>query len=289
MTNASPTRRLLARGSSWLAWLVPVLCCAALLLAGCTTTTSTTTVSAAADPAPARRIDATTASDETDAHRRARLRLELAANYFDQGQTNVALDEVKQALAADPNHAEAYNLRGLIFMRLGDPRQAEEGFRRALALNAGDSGTLHNYGWLLCQQRRYDEAERLFTQAAANPTYRDRAKTWMAQGLCQEAAGRTADAERTLLRSYERDPGNPVVGYNLAALALRRNDLEHARFYIRRLNNGEYANAESLWLGIRVERRLSDRVAMEQLADQLRKRFPDSRELVAFERGAFDE
>lgn len=285
---APPARRPSAR-RPWLAWLLLGLCGALALLAGCTTTTSTTTVSAAADPAPARRADVVTPSDEADAHRRARLRLELAASYFDQGQTNVALDEVKQALATDPGHAEAYNLRGLIFMRLGDPKQAEEGFRRALALNAGDPGTLHNYGWLLCQQRRYDEADRLFAQAVSNPTYGDRAKTWMAQGLCLAAAGRAADAESALARSYELDPGNPVVGYHLAALALRRYDLERARFYIRRLNNGDYANAESLWLGIRVERRLSDRVAMEQLADQLRKRFPDSRELVAFERGAFDE
>jgi type IV pilus assembly protein PilF len=34
---------------------------------------------------------------------------------------------------------------------------------------------------------------------------------------------------------------------------------------------------------------LGDSVAMKQLADQLRKRFPDSRELGAYERGAFNE
>jgi len=80
-----------------------------------------------------------------------------------------------------------------------------------------------------------------------------------------------------------------VVGYHLSALLLRRNDLSRAQFYIRRLNNSEYANAESLWLGIKVERALGDTVAMRQLADQLRKRFLDSREWGAFERGAFNE
>ncbi|KAF1046525.1 type IV pilus biogenesis/stability protein PilW [Xylophilus sp.] len=280
-------RSPLPSGSS--AGLAPVLLALLLLVAGCTTTSTTTTVSAAADPTPAPRANVSTPSGETDAQRRARLRLELAASYFDQGKTAVALDEVRQALAADPNHAEAYNLRGLIFMRLGDNGQAEESFRRALSIDAGDSDTQHNYGWLLCQQRRYDEAERLFAQAAANPLYAGRAKTQMAQGLCQARAGRTAEAEQTLARAYERDPANPIVAYNLAAMAFRRGDMEHARFYIRRLNNGDYANAESLWRGIRIERRLGDRVAMEQLADQLRKRFPDARELLAYERGAFDE
>jgi type IV pilus assembly protein PilF len=55
------------------------------------------------------------------------------------------------------------------------------------------------------------------------------------------------------------------------------------------LNNSELANAESLWLGIKIEKASNDSVAMRQLADQLRRRFPDSREFAAFQRGAFDE
>ena len=49
------------------------------------------------------KADIVTASDEPDTRRRARLRLELASGYFEQGQTNVALDELKQALIADPS------------------------------------------------------------------------------------------------------------------------------------------------------------------------------------------
>jgi type IV pilus assembly protein PilF len=49
------------------------------------------------------------------------------------------------------------------------------------------------------------------------------------------------------------------------------------------------ANAESLWLGIKVERRLGNRDAVEQLGSQLRKRYPQSVESSAWERGAFDE
>jgi len=55
------------------------------------------------------------------------------------------------------------------------------------------------------------------------------------------------------------------------------------------LNNTELANAETLWLGVKVERRLDDRVAMRQLGEQLKKRFPQSREATAFEKGAFDD
>ncbi|MFN9727915.1 type IV pilus biogenesis/stability protein PilW [Acidovorax sp.] len=230
-----------------------------------------------------------TPSDEPETRRRARIRLELAANYFENGQTAVALDEVKQSLATDPNYADAFNLRGLIFMRVNDLGQAEESFRRSLALKPGDSNVLHNYGWLLCQQRKFPEADQQFLRALSNPNYGSRAKTLMARGLCQTGAGQVVEAEQSLTKAYELDAANPVVGYHLAALLLRRNELSRSQFYIRRINNSQFANSESLWLGIKVERAVGDVVAMRQLADQLRRRYPESRELGAYERGAFNE
>ena len=230
-----------------------------------------------------------TESDEPETRKRARIRLELAVGYFEQGQTTVALDELKQSLVADPNFAEAHNLRGLIYMRLNDPRLAEESFRRAMTISPRDANVLHNYGWMLCQQARYPESQQALSQAIASPIYAGRAKSWMAQGLCQARAGKVAEAEQSLQRSYELDAGNPVTGYNLATLLYQRGEFTKAQFYVRRLNNSELANAESLWLGIKVERQMENRDAMQQLVGQLKKRFAQSRELAAFERSAFNE
>ena len=235
------------------------------------------------------KADLVTDSDEPDGRRRARIRLELAVGYFEQGQTTVALDELKQAITADPNFGEAYNMRGLIYMRLNDFRLAEESFRRAIALNPGDSNIFHNYAWLLCQQSRFPESAQLFAQALANPQYGDRPKTLMTLGLCQIKSGQRAEAEVSLTRSYELDAGNPITGYNLSNLLYLRNENVRAQFYIRRLNNSELANAESLWLGIKVERRMNNRDALEQLGAQLRKRFAQSKEVALYDREAFDE
>jgi type IV pilus assembly protein PilF len=253
------------------------LLAAALALGGCAGTGGNL---AAEDPAM---------TEETDARKRARIRMELAVGYFEQGQTTVALEELRQVIAADPSFPDAFNLRGLIYMRMNDARLAEDSFRRAVALNPRDPNTLHNLGWLQCQQRRFDEAQRTFEQALASPVYGDRAKTLMAQGLCHARNNRAPEAERSLARAYELDPGNPVTAYNLALLLFNRAEIERSQFIIRRLNNSELANAESLWLGMRVERRAGDRLAMSQLGEQLRRRFPQSREAAAAERGAFDE
>lgn len=267
-------------------------CCLALcaFLSGCASDPAAVSASGAPQAAPVAPAPASASNtDETDLRKRARLRLELAASYFDQGQTNVALEELKQVLALDPTFADAYNLRGLIYLRLNDARMAEDSFRRALSLGPGDAGTLHNYGWFLCQQGRYPEALQSFSQALSNPMYLDRSKTYLAQGLCEARSGDRVKAERSLTRAYEMDAANPVTGYNLALLLYGRGDLTRAQFYIRRLNNSEQANSESLWLGIKVERRLNNPEAMKQLGDQLKRRFPQTKEAGRYERGEFDD
>lgn len=260
-----------------------VACASVWMVGGCTTTATTAAnASYAAEPV-------VTPSDESEVRRRARIRLELAANYFQMGQTTVALDEVKQSIAHDPTFADAHHLMALIYMRLGNQVQAEESLRRAQALRPGDPDIMHNFGWLQCQRQRYAESMQWFDRALATPTYTSRSKTLMSQGVCLERSGDLGAAEQVLARAYELDAGNPVIGYGLASLKFRRGDVKQAQFYVRRVNNGEFASAESLWLGIKVERALKDTIAMRQLGEQLRKRFPDSRELLAYERGAFDE
>lgn len=235
------------------------------------------------------RAEIVTESDESEARKRARIRLELAVGYFEQGQTTIALDELKQSIATDPTYSDGYNLRGLIYMRLDDFRFAEESFRKALSLQPRDANVMHNLAWLMCQQARYTESVELFSRALRNPQYGERAKTFRALGLCQAMAGLRAEAEASLLKSYELDAGNPVTAYNLADLLYQRGDFVRSQFYVRRLNNSELANAESLWLGVKVERQLANREAMLQLAGQLEKRFPLSVQAVAYQRGAFNE
>lgn len=261
---------------------VLAVCAGMVLAAGCASQGGT-----AANPASRDRI---TASDEPDASKRARVRLELAMAYFGRGQTTVALDEVKQAIAADPNLGEAFNLRGLIYATLGDDALAEQSFRRAIQINAADPDTLHNFGWYLCQRKRYAEANAQFSQALSLPQLRDPSRTLLAQGICQALDARLEEAERTLMRSFELDPMNPATAVNLSEVLYRRGEYERARFYVRRVNaQPEVLNAQTLWLAARIERRLGNGSGVQEFGRQLRERFGDSREAAAFEKGQFDE
>jgi type IV pilus assembly protein PilF len=256
-------------------------CAALLALAGCTTVTTTTSDG---------NVVPTPAPGAADPVRRAQARLELAALYFARGQHQTALDEIRQALAARPDMPEAIGLRALVLAATGDSAGAEASFQRAMQLAPGDADIVHNHGWFLCNERRFTEADAAFDRAIATPRYDGVARSWMAKGVCLARAGRWAEAERALSRSYEVDPTNPVTAYNLAEVLLRRGELERARFYVGRINAvPEQVNSQSLWLAARIERRLGNTAAMMDYGRSLRDRFPQSTETLQFERGRFDD
>ena len=264
----------------WRAAATGALLVAAALAAGCAAVKGT--------PEPTK--DRITASDETQASALAQVRLELAGGYFGRGQMTTALDQVKLALVADPNLGAAFNLRGLIYANLGDDRLAEESFRRALQIEPQDADAMQNYGWYLCQRKRFPEADALFLRALDVPQYRDSPRTLLTQGVCLASAGRMPEAEQALSRSAELDPGNPRTAIELAELLYRRGDYERARGLVRRVNaTGDIATAKTLWLALKTENKLGNQTAVQDLGQSLRRRFPDSREAAALGRGALDE
>ena len=239
--------------------------------------------------APSAGREIRTDSDQTDADRRAAVRLELAQGYFSRGQFNTALDELKLALQLKPDMREAVNLRGLIYAAMGELGLAEEAFRRALTVYPNDPDTLHNYGWFMCQQQRWATADSLFDQALAQSTYRAPARTLLAKGVCEARAGRLLVAEKTLTRAFELDPANPAIAVNLAEVLYRNGELQRARFYAKRVNDQpEQVNAQSLWLQLRIERRLGNAAIADDLALQLRRKHPQTPETQALDAGRYD-
>lgn len=234
--------------------------------------------------------DLKTASDQTEADRRARVRLELAAAYFAEGRTAIALDEVKQALVAKPDLPEAFNLRGLIYGALNEPRLAEDSFQRALRIAPRDGAVMHNYAWFLCQVRRYDEAETLFGKALAEPQYRETLRTLLARGVCLVRAEQLVPAQEVLSRAYEIDPGNPFTGYHLSEVLFLRGEYERADFYLQRVHaQPQAASPRSLWLAVRLAHRRGDDVEARRWGQRLKERFPQAPEALWFDQGRLDE
>ena len=230
-----------------------------------------------------------TNSDQTDGQKRAQIRLQLAMGYYEQRQLTVALDEIKLALAANPDLSDAYNVRGLIYLELGEYPLADENFQRALRLAPNDPDLANNYGWFLCRSGKPALAMPYFESAWKNRSYQSPAKALNNAGVCSLKLRDVATAERYFLQAFQLEPGNPNTNMHLAGVMYQRGDYMQARFYSARAIKAELLTAQSMWLALKIEHKLGDKLAEASMAAQLKRRHPNSSEYAAYQRGAFDE
>jgi type IV pilus assembly protein PilF len=234
-----------------------------------------------------------TASDQTAAEKRAGIRLQLAIGYYQDGKFDIALDEIKQAIAADPEYADAYGVRALIYTGMGEFALADENYQRALKLAPRNPELSNNYGTFLCQSGgRPVQAMAYFDAALKNPAYRSPHKALVNAGTCSLKTRNFETAERYLLDAVRYEPDLLTTNAGLARVYYERRDYQRAGFFINRLTATtklDTLSADVLWLAIRVERKLGDRTMEASLTAQLLRRHPGSSEYAALQRGAFDE
>lgn len=248
-----------------------------LVLAGC-----------AGQPADDSTFRSSTTVSESQDRNRARVHAELAAGYYEIGNIGVALEEVKEALRADPNYGPAHNIAGLVYAQLREDRLAEQSFQRAIGINQSDYDANNNYGEFLCQRKREDEAIRYFMAAVRNPLYATPERSFVNAGVCSRRRGDIASAEGYFQMALKARPSQPQALYQLADLSYERGDLEAAKAYLSRLAQVGTDTPEGLWLGVRVVRKMGDRNAEASYARQLRNKFPNSAEARALNAGRYE-
>jgi type IV pilus assembly protein PilF len=250
-------------------------------------------LAACAGPGDAGTRELKTASDQTALEKRAMIRLQLAVGYYQEAKYEVALDEVKQAIAATPGSADAYGLRALIYTAMGQLPLADENYQHALKLAPHNPELSNNYGAFLCQSaNKPAHAMGYFDAALKNPAYRSPVSALVNAGNCALKTRQYDAAERYLLDALRYNPDLPAASAGLARVYFERRDYQRAGFFINRLTAAaklDTLSADVLWLALRVQRKLGDRTLEASLAAQLRRRFPGSPEYASFERGAFDE
>ena len=156
-------------------------------------------LSACSTTAP--QLDTLTRAEPDSTRQRAMRRLSLASAYYEQNQNDVAQQEVRAALQIDPQFAQAYSLLGLIHQRQKAPALAQQSFEQAVALASKPSvpaaelaAIQHNYGWFLCEQNLFAQAQDQLSRALSEPTYRQADKTRTAMALCQDRAAASLSA-----------------------------------------------------------------------------------------------
>jgi type IV pilus assembly protein PilF len=256
-----------------------LLCLATLLLAACAEQPGLTVPT----------IESNTIVGEVgDPRNRAKVRTELASLYYGRGNMAIALEELRNAVAADPSYPQVHSMFGLVYMELKENALAQQSFQRALQLSPNDSDINHNYGWFLCQSGREADSIKYFLQAIRNPLYPTPWRSYSTAGQCQLRAGNLTEAEAYFTQALKIEPDEPISLLKLGDMRLKQNKLDEARRMVTRFQKLYDPNSESLWLAVRVERKLGERLAEQSFANQLRRRFSDSRECQLLQRGEYD-
>jgi len=230
----------------------------------------------------------TTSGDVGNPRNRARIHTELGSAYFERGNMGVALEEARIAIEADPDYAPAYNLLGLVHMDLRENAVAQQHFEHAHRLSPNDPDINNNFGWFLCQSGREEESLSYFLAAIKNPLYNNPARSYVNAGLCAVRKNLDRDAIDFFERALRLEPDNLEGLRGLAGIQYKRGQLEAARELVGRFNKLAEPTAESLWLALRIERKLGDKVAENSLATQLRRRFAGSDEYRDLVKGKFE-
>jgi type IV pilus assembly protein PilF len=125
------------------------------------------------------------------------------------------------------------------------------------------------------------EALKEFELALNNPLYPTRWVALTNAGLCAERAGDKVKAEEYFRRALTTNKRYSPALLKMAELSFAQNKDMSARAYLERFHGEVAPTAASLWLGVRVEQRLGDRVKAVEYKRKLLKEFPDAPEIQA--------
>jgi tetratricopeptide (TPR) repeat protein len=182
------------------------------------------------------------------------------------GMVDEAFKYLGAALALNPRHALALNLRGLAFMMKGKADEAIPSFEGAIAVDPNFSEAHNNNGTALQEKGRLDEAEAAFRKAFAldenyNASYNlakifygrqklDEALTWVQksiakysrsvlafnlQGLVLEGMDRFDEAVASYQQALRLVPGELNVQYNLGVAYFKKKDFAQAKEIMTRI------------------------------------------------------
>lgn len=222
-----------------------------------------------------------------DARRAAKAHTDLGMVYLREGRLEISLEEARIAVAADSSFALAYNLLGLTQMYLEQRAAAEEAFGRALELAPNDPEINNNYGWFLCQTGREKQSLPYFSASGGNTLYPTPTKPLTNGAICAITSGDDKTGEEFLIKALRVDQQNTDAYFLLAELYFRNGRLIDARMRLADLHRMMAPTAQSVWLAVRVERKLGDREAEMRFGSQLRREFRESREYQLLKQGMY--
>ena len=177
----------------------------------------------------------------------------LALFYFHMDEEEAALTQLNQALALAPDDLFPLNAKGAVFVERGQYPQAREMFERAFAF-APNCDTCSNIGWMLYNEKQFEESARFFELAMeyCQTTDPDAWANWARALFCTdsrrpESRDKFKMAIDLTREQWNQFPGDPEIIGNLIEYHAMIGDKETTRRLIATGDSLASDNGELLY------------------------------------------
>lgn len=202
----------------------------------------------------------------------------LGAQYYRNGNFDLARDRLERALKFDDRSADTWSLLALTLAQLDKQRLAVDAFDKAIRLAPNNFDVRNAYAIYLCQQGQYDAGEKQFDRAIGIRDNDDPYVMMTNAGVCVAKKPDLELAEKYFRRALEVRPRHGEALIQMAALKHRTDNNLASRAFLQRYLAANDATAGVLYLAIQVETQSGDDRAASDFRDQLIRDFPESAE-----------
>ena len=215
---------------------------------------------------------------EPDLKQASALNVQLAIGYIEREQLGIAQEKLDKAIKQDPENIDAYTSMAYLKRKVNELEEAEKYYLEALDIKSTNPNLHNNYGGLLCQMGRYDDALAEIRLAYEDPFYETPYLAYANAGTCLLDKGDYKQAEKMLRKALRDQPNYAGALISMAEIGVKTKKYLMARAYIQRYHAIAKPSAESLWLQIQSEKALGAQEHYLKYARKLLKDFPDSDE-----------
>ena len=126
--------------------------------------------------------------------------------HLDRGEFPEALADANQLVRLKPDYRLAYDIRATAFFKTGEPEKALEDYRKCVQLSPTDHRSFYNIGLILYSFNKYEEAIKNLT-AAINIS--PLANYYVYRALCYQKTGDLNRAKADALSARQRNAAIP--------------------------------------------------------------------------------
>ena len=208
--------------------------------------------------------------------------IQLGLGYIGESNLDSARFHLTKAAEIAPNDPGMLNGRGLLYQMEGEPKLAEDSFKKALREDSKFTPARLNYATFLLGKQRFQEAYDNYEKASEDLGYDRRAVALYGVGLAGLKLNKQDRALAAFKQSVMLDRSFAPAHLELADYYFTVKDYAESKKSLERFERLSRPSPRSLWLGIRIEQIFGNKDKEASQALSLKSMFPYSPEYLEY-------